>query len=507
MTNRVQDPQVDKRQNSWYLKTGYIHHFLCKCGQIDQFGNIVSTVHHPDHCCSFCGNTHYLDSLMFFADEKVIRWSIFNWNIETTKTEQAWIVKAYASIPLFDHAIQKISFKKIVLATNTLFFTGESLYQEDHPMIMKRYVYNHLAKATLLRNLIEEDLENLLCAFTLASPIETISWIEEERIEKLPTAERIKLFSFFLKHDHLKEYDFFYWDNFEIFYDKSKEYPSVKEILDFVFNHRKEKSIKKAYFKSYEESMERYSSYNHTADYLFARHIEDRNFLLALIKIDPKVKHVLFDEVSMVSIEHFLEFLREHYTQKAVTKIFASLDRGSFRARGNIVRDTIWMFHGEAMNFIREHYSRVPPSIQKIHDEFIRINSVRNASMNGKVEFAYEKNDLKAQTQKDLLEYRLPETIHMLQQWSQELRNCMYGYSRAIHHGNTIIYGVFKENTLTYAIEIRGRKIVQALGKCNKHIEAAERVEIDMWFKDVYIPAWMRSPVKGAKRGENYERV
>ena len=501
MTNRIKRPHLYKRENSWYLKTGHIHHFICKCGQVDQFGNIVSTIHHPAHCCRSCGNSYYLDSVMFLTDKKVVRWLAFNWSIETIKTDEAWIVRAYASIPLFDHDLQKIRFRKTIIATTTLFFTGKHQYHEDHPMIMKKYIYNHMDKATLIKELMAEELEKTLYAFILELPTDEIAWIEDEKINNLSLAERLKLFSFFLVHDHLKEYDFFYWDNFDIFRDISKQYPLVKEMLFFISSHRKEKSIKRAYFESYAKSMKIHSRYNHMADHLFSRHIEDRNFLLELLKIDTKVKHVLFDEVSMITVEYFLEFLREHYTQKAVTKLFTALEADAFRYHQQIVRDTIWMFRGESMHFIREHFRKVPPTFRRIHDEFIRINAMRDASLSGKVEFEYQENDLNAQGKKDLFEYHLPETTHILQRWSQQLHNCMYGYSRSIHQGRSIIYGVFKDDILIYAIEIRGSKIVQALGRYNRRIEAEDRAEIAVWFKEVYVDTWMRSSKV------NYERV
>jgi len=274
--------------------------------------------------------------------------------------------------------------------------------------------------------------------------------------------------------------------------DKSKKHPSVNEMLSFIFNYRQEKSIKKAYFDSYERSMEIYSRYNNMADYLFSRHIEDRNFLLELINIDIRVKHVLFDEVSMITVEYFLEFLRERYTQKAVTKLFTALDQRNFR-HNNIIRDTIWMCRGETMNYIREHFRKVPLNFQSLHDEFIRINSMRQIAIHGKAEFEYAENDLHAQVTKDLFEYRLPETIQILQKWSQQLHNCMYGYSIPIHEGRSIIYGVFKDDILNYAIEIQGSKIVQALGKHNSHISVEDRAKIDVWFKEVYIVTWLRS--------------
>lgn len=262
-------------------------------------------------------------------------------------------------------------------------------------------------------------------------------------------------------------------------------------MLFYISNYRKEKSIKKAYFESYERSMKIHSRYNHTADYLFARHIEDRNFLLKLIQIDPEVKHLSFNETELITLEYFFKFLMEHYTQKAVTKLFTTVNKNTFRYN-NIIRDTIWMCRGESMNFIREYFRKVPLNFQRLHDEFIRINALRDASLGGKIVFEYHDNDLKAQTKKDLFEYHLPETIYALHQWSQQLSNCMHGYSRDIHRGQSLIYGVFKDDILTYAIEIRRNRIVQALGKHNKHIEAEDREEIDRWFKEVYVDAWIR---------------
>ena len=497
MSFNIHNQSLPKQNNSWYFKTGQIHHFLCKCGHVDQcmYPVILINMYHPEHCCSHCANTHYLDSVIFLTNPKVVRWSIFHWNIETIKTDESWVVRAYASIPLFDYNLQKIRFRKTVIATNTLFFNGIDKYHEDYPMILKKYVYNHRDKATLIKSLMDEELKKVLYVFILNAPIDEIAWIEAEKLDKLSLEEQIKLLSFFLENDHLKEYDFFYWDNFLIFRDISKKHPSVKELLSFIFNHRQEKSIKKAYFDSYERSMEIYSRYNNMADHIFSRHIEDRNFLLELIKMDIEVKHVLFDEVSMITVEYFLEFLRERYTQKAVTKLFTVLDQRNFR-HNNIVRDTIWMCRGETMNFIREHFRKVPLTFQRLHDEFIRINTMRKVALHGKAEFVYEENDLHAQVKKDLFEYRLPETIQILQNWSQQLHNCMYGYSRSIHEGRTIIYGVFKDDILKYAIEIRGNKIVQALGKHNSRIGVEDRVEIDLWFKEVYIATWMRSPLR-----------
>jgi len=46
-----------------------------------------------------------------------------------------------------------------------------------------------------------------------------------------------------------------------------------------------------------------------------------------------------------------------------------------------------------------------------------------------------------------------------------------------------LIYGVFKENSLLYAVEINNDKINQALGTYNKPIPADEMYIIKKWYK------------------------
>jgi len=486
MSSRIYSQHLPKQRNSWYLRTGQIHHFICKCRQVDQFANVLMHIHHPNHVCSSCGNKHYLDSVMFLHNKKVTRWSVFHWDIETVKTTDSWQVSTYTPIPVFDYALQKIRLKKIVLATTTLHFNGESTYNEDHPMIMEKYVYNHLESAVTIKELVDNELEEHLCRFILEGPIETSMWIKEEALSKYTSKEKLKLFSFFLKYPHLQEYDFFHWDYFAMFADISKEYDTVEKLLSYVFNHRKEKSIKKAYFESYMKSMEINGSYNHRADYFFARYIDDRNFLLELIRMNVKTKHILFNEGHMVVIEELLTFLKEHYTERAISKLFTNMGQYS-----SAVRDTIWLFRGDNANHVRENFRKVPLNFRTLHNEFIRIQNLLNIKDSGKEIFDYHENDLKAEGKKGTFTYELPKTIHTLSTWGRKLHNCMASYSREIHKGRSIIFAVFKEDELYYAIEIRGSKIVQALGKYNRVIEEQDREEIDTWLKEVYVAGWM----------------
>ncbi|MDQ7060868.1 MAG: hypothetical protein Q9M43_06900 [Sulfurimonas sp.] len=65
--------------------------------------------------------------------------------------------------------------------------------------------------------------------------------------------------------------------------------------------------------------------------------------------------------------------------------------------------------------------------------------------------------------------------------------NCMFGYVNTIKSGRSIIYGVFRDNELLYAVELRAMQIAQALGKFNKKIDELDMNIIKKWHKEKYI--------------------
>ena len=524
MTVKLKSTSLSQGRNSWYLKIGYLHHFLCKCGQTDQFGSMIGTTHHPDHRCSHCGNTHYLDSTMFRYQPAVIRWSKFYWETEKIKTNNEWIVRAYAVIPVFDTKSQKIVREKIILSSIRLGFDGEESPVHSAVIIRRKCVYNDFEKPRKLQDLIEAEISSVLIDFVLENPIPEIAWIRASHLERLigfvlenriPEIEwirqrwRIKLFSpermkkttmmqlnflgFFLAAPYLKEEDFFYWMDTVELKGRFKEFPTVQEMLLHILNHRTEKSLKKAMFQSYKRSMETRREYNILPDYIFTRQIADRNHLKRLIELPMEIKHRLFLGYTYHEIAFFLDFLKHTYNEKSIVRLFESIRVTPHNTYVDIVKDTLRMFYGEAAQLISEHFVRVAPDFQKLHDEFIRINAMRKVIRRRRqIVFDYLDNDRKAQTTVEELTYRLPQDSQQLHEWAQVMYNCMYGYASAIGKGESLIYGVFREDVLQYAIEIHRHEIVQALGRYNARIIESDRDAIDRWFQKIYMKEWMQ---------------
>lgn len=105
--------------------------------------------------------------------------------------------------------------------------------------------------------------------------------------------------------------------------------------------------------------------------------------------------------------------------------------------------------------------------------------------------FDYLDNDRKAQTTMEDLTYRLPQDSRQLHEWSQVMHNCMYGYASTIEKGESLIYGVFREDALQYAIEIHRHRVIQALGRYNARIIEEDRNAIDRWFRKIYVKGWL----------------
>jgi hypothetical protein len=57
----------------------------------------------------------------------------------------------------------------------------------------------------------------------------------------------------------------------------------------------------------------------------------------------------------------------------------------------------------------------------------------------------------------------------------------MFGYSKKVHQGKSLIYGVFKDNELLYAIELKNSRIIQAKAVSNSKIPANDMPVIKEW--------------------------
>jgi len=141
------------------------------------------------------------------------------------------------------------------------------------------------------------------------------------------------------------------------------------------------------------------------------------------------------------------------------------------------------MLQTDNANRWQNHFLKVKLSPKSLHDEMIRVFHIVSYESQNKEKFEYKKKHISACKTYKGFQFRLPQTVAELSLWSQLLHNCMFGYSQKIHQQYSVIYGVFQNNDLLYAVELRNTYIVQAKANFNQSISGQHRTIIQGWWE------------------------
>ena len=285
----------------------------------------------------------------------------------------------------------------------------------------------------------------------------------------------------FPKASPVKELNFHYWD-MTLLKNYTRKYPSEIKMLDHVCNHRKEKSVKKALYHTYHNAIDA-KYYNPHCDYVFSRTIDDANLLVKLINIDPDIKQKIFTDDDYLEGMAVIIFLKNHYSEKQICKLFFKeiMNKQALQYWKDIVR---MMQRDNAFIDLEHYFHKVKLTTKHLHDEIVRALHLANFSYEGNAIFNYEDSQLLAQGIKDDLVFKLPFSAEELSLWSKVLHNCMFGYIDDIQRGKSLIYGVFKDGSLLYALEFSGEKIVQSKAVSNQSIPQEDMKKIKKWHSE-----------------------
>ncbi|GAB6074751.1 PcfJ domain-containing protein [Nautilia lithotrophica] len=216
---------------------------------------------------------------------------------------------------------------------------------------------------------------------------------------------------------------------------------SVKEFLE-KFLTDKPKSIKKAVFYRYKKLIKKWK-YNYYFDLLVFNAIDDVNLQRELIKKATNLNTVFYSNDE--EILEFAKFLKNNFTQR---KIYNFLQK---TIKSKNLSEYISLFRDKEITIIDK--KSIENTLLKTTDE---------------IEYVYKFNR-KYQFKNFIFE--LPKTSFDLVRYSFELKNCLESYIK-IHNNKSLIFGVYEENRLKYAIEldITSKKLIQARGFANSRV-------------------------------------
>ena len=451
-------------QNSWVLPvenksgTKYNHHFFCKCGHSHTITTQINELYPPKYICEQCGNNVFINTIDFkdMAYDNIF--DIFKWEINQIETISSWQIVYSYKIPQFIQSTNTIKFTDKRLLSIKLEKDGTGIIEcKIDKQFQNQYYKNEDKKLT---KLFQKEPRELLYKFVMNNKTNAIQWIYANLLASYSRGKRLEILSFFLKLAYLKEFEFFKWELSTFIADDTKLYPTQIEMLNYISNKAKSKIVKKTIYEQYERSLKETDTYNPMFDYIFSRTIDNIDLLVQLYKIEPQYKNKLFLSIWFDIKETilFIRFLKQHYTQKKIVTFFID----SIQLNTNYWGDTIGMLSRQNSFYILDKYfAKVKLTPKNIHDEVVRVSHLASYSLANSEEFEYSKEELDLCKYYENLEFRLPKTVYQLDFWSKLLHNCMFGYSNMIHNKQTIIYGVFKNDTLVYAVEIKNNKIVQ----------------------------------------------
>ena len=480
-------------KNSWIFsqpkKEKYIHNYFCACTHEFRIKTNVDEMEAPDVLCPKCGNNYFIDAKEWESGASTKIWKQFFWERDENVDKGTWSVELYFKIPRYAEKVSSIIFEKeqLLVATLSQKLGRRVEFQHGYPVIAKYSLYIDEKVQEVKKLLIQDAKEYLFRNLIDNRPFE-IEWIKESDLNELSIDEKFNCLNYFLTHKHLKEMSMFHW-KMPILQRNTIEYPSQEKMLDYIVDHKKEKSVRKALYRTYMDALE-VTGYYPYSDYVFSRVIEDQNFLVELLSIYPAVKQHIFTDETFTNAIEFIEFLKTHYTEKQISRLFIREMQNEKTKRSAALnwRDTLRLIQApDSFEYLEQFFQKVKLNTKSLHDEVIRVSHLAAFDRGDHSTLVYKPHQKSVEVMIEDLAFRLPKDTVELSKWAQELHNCMFGYANTIKSGRSIIYGVFRENKLLYAVELRAMKIAQALGKFNKKIDEIDMNVIKKWHNDFYI--------------------
>ena len=482
-------------ENSWHIAIPDLkkhdtinHHYICTCGYIKQIALQNHYADFPYLICPECSNSYYLD-LETFRDSHTVRyWKTFKWSYELIEDKEGWHIHFYYLTPVLKNSLSEFAVHKQSLQKMSLFYNGVLQTTTRDQQLIKCYIYDD--DNTEIRKILEKQYAQPLLRYVLDNINETLNWIDIKKYSDLSDNQTLHVLAFFLQHPHMKDEGLFFWD-----YDGCdtlmNSIHNEDEGLSLILGVQQKKSIKRALFSNYKAN--KGSFYSPMFDYVVCHHFEDENFIVVLLKIEHHTKRALFHTFKLEEILQVFGFLAQYYLQQELYRLI--VESISETSKMQEFHDIVRMLNEEEfLPLYLEHFRKPRSNVKALHDELVRIH-IRYITVYKLTEvkdifipFEYETFTAQSFTCRSAsFEFRLPYSPEELYTWTLKLHNCMASYTNDIIKKRTLIVGVFRDDTLLYALEIKNGRIVQALGKYNKPIIHNDSREIRDWFKGLHV--------------------
>ncbi len=481
--------QINKSKNSWHLckpiekchtlfdgqALGFFAHFFyCSCGNEEAYTSNFQTTTYQ---CSECDNKDFLEKGIL---RESILYDVVDISYEYMKVDAGLKGIAYIDIPTDTIFLRKkILFGRYIIAELVMEYPSKKIVSPksfDHTYIVKN---------------LQRGLERY--ALDAYGNIEAPHSFKENALD---ASEKITLILFLLKYPKLKSIALYFWGmnkSLPKLYSPQKELTVVDALL-YIMNGRKERSIRKAVFESHQKlemeiqkigevggfTIVDVNTFSPYSIFIICRCFEDPNIATMLIGTKTYFHPSDTYPIKLHDTIWLILFLKNHYSEINIANLLRTVDKNT-----GLWIDTVRMAATDR-HAIRVEFKKVKLSVRRLHDAFRATIRGKQTKQDKAQKFTYIDVQKDACIQVENFEFKLPHTGKELYAWSEELDNCMFSYHPSITANETIIYGVFKNKQLLYAVEIFNDSINQASGKYNKEVLAEDNRMIVSWFERTF---------------------
>ena len=477
------DIQVGFGKNSWYIKkpltecrnlfegeeiTYQVQAFLCKCGE--QYIYITQkNKKRILHRCSNCNNNHFFDVICYSNKYNDLLVNIDHEAILSMNNTYAY-AKLYVNTPIhIDLSANKIIFQKQLVYTLRICLNGgEERHQEKHILTsdVTGNTYNKLL-SYIDKHYLSQKLKDY----------------DKLYMHQKTSPQFRKAVTFFLKYHYFYDSSFLLWQMDDDLYHDGGIEKTLEKFLTYIRNNRTEKSIKKTLYSRYLYEIE-VGKFNPFIPYVICRIFNDPNLVCKLLNnYELVLTYRTSNSMKTLATSHIrlLEFLLNQYSEKVSVNILEKLNGDP-----TFWEDSVSMFDNILeLELTSRHFQKPRANIKAIHDELIRARQYSKYSVE-KVSFTYTDAIQNACGLWHGLYITLPKNSGELIQWSQLLKNCLYGYVSYVFAQETTIFGIKKGKELLYAIEIEHGTIKQMHGKHNSKIEGTDSSSLVAWYRHYF---------------------
>ena len=462
-------------ENAWKIiaptKAGeFKAHYFCKCGE-----NTILPLQNNDYLdynCKSCQNNYFLTYEKFQDLQQHMYSKDFNITCTLQKSERYSCLSSMY-IPRYDNAIASIRFEKKELAQMSLNSDFKIHFQYLDKELKDKKVYD-FHSASKFENVILQEMKASLLEHLMK---------KDKKMQNIKhyfpnnDMHTLEMALFMHKNMHLEDVELFFFQNI---LEQFTQVTNLQELFEAILKNSS-KSVKSAFYKGYSDFLNIAPEY----DYIVLELLTNPNFTRELLAIPLANKKLFMGYIQYKKYRIAMHFLKSILNQKQ----FFILLKEALSTRDALDRwvDTINMLVKATNNLdvIANELSLNRVNLQTLHDNvagIVNLYLMKEKSKNVLKDFDYPQEYLTLESNYKGLQFKLVKNPKQLYEWANILHNCLSRYVDNISQNMTTIIGVYVNDTIAYALEIKQHRLMQVKAKYNKSIPNYDNTIVHEWY-------------------------